>query len=535
MPRRLGSIYCFQRASQICASPVTKLVKYLSLEDTTSNINESASHDQGYLTISEDEKVARSPRFVFVTNKKSKLVFLSCREGFDTHGGCMALTTVDWEIVAGIKEESKRTIVDIVRVPSHVTDDDSNGEQKVLNMSFPGIFTSQLSGESCASPDGKYIFITTQWGSVSKVVRINLGNGKLSLIDFTIDGKGSHLSSQSVLYITKEGDAIVSLSEPNCPPIIGILRCDILKEDVTPIDGPLLAELPPINASEKFISRTSAFNRKIKDIHYDVLNFVVPNGSKGGTLQGILVLPPAIGDRKVPLIVVPHGGPHSCTSTIYTPSYAFLCGHGGYAILHCNYRGSSGFGQESIESLPGSVGSQDVEDVVSLTNYALSSWKHLDSSRIGVCGGSHGGFLAGHLIGQFPDIFKVAAMRNPVTNIATMVTTTDIPDWCYVETFGTGYYNWKTFRGPTKDELSAMWEASPIAHVDEVRAPVLIALGMSDKRVPPSQGTEYFHIMRSKGIPSKLLMYPDDDHAIDRVESEADHWINIKKWFDEHL
>lgn len=58
---------------------------------------------------------------------------------------------------------------------------------------------------------------------------------------------------------------------------------------------------------------------------------------------------------------------------------------------------------------------------------------------------------------------------------------------------------------------------------------------MSDKRVPPSQGTEYFHMVRSKGIPSKLLMYPDDDHAIDRVESEADHWINIKKWFDAHL
>ena len=58
---------------------------------------------------------------------------------------------------------------------------------------------------------------------------------------------------------------------------------------------------------------------------------------------------------------------------------------------------------------------------------------------------------------------------------------------------------------------------------------------MSDKRVPPSQGIEYFHAMRSKGVPTKLLMYEDDDHAIDKVVSEADHWINIKRWFDEHL
>ena len=62
-----------------------------------------------------------------------------------------------------------------------------------------------------------------------------------------------------------------------------------------------------------------------------------------------------------------------------------------------------------------------------------------------------------------------------------------------------------------------------------------MALGMSDKRVPPSQGIEYFHAMRSKGVPTKLLMYEDDDHAIDKVVSEADHWINIKRWFDEHL
>lgn len=137
-----------------------------------------------------------------------------------------------------------------------------------------------------------------------------------------------------------------------------------------------------------------------------------------------------------------------------------MCQHGGYAILHCNYRGSSGFGQNALESLAGTAGSLDVEDVVHLTKHALASNDALDSSRVGVCGGSHGGFLSGHLIGQYPELFKVAAMRNPVTNIASMVTATDIPDWCYVETFGAGYYDWNVFRGPTKNELSAMWEAS---------------------------------------------------------------------------
>jgi len=126
-------------------------------------------------------------------------------------------------------------------------------------------------------------------------------------------------------------------------------------------------------------------------------------------------------------------------------------------------------------------------------------------------------------------------MRNPVTNVASMVTATDIPDWCYVETFGSGYHGWEESRGPTREELDAMWRASPIAHLDGVVAPTLIALGLQDRRVPPSQGMEYYYALRSKGVPTKLLTYEQDNHAIDRVASEADHWINCKKWFDEHL
>jgi acylaminoacyl-peptidase len=74
-----------------------------------------------------------------------------------------------------------------------------------------------------------------------------------------------------------------------------------------------------------------------------------------------------------------------------------------------------------------------------------------------------------------------------------------------------------------------------IAHIDNVQAPTLVAIGSSDNRVPPSQGLEYYHALRSKGVDTKLLIYKDDDHAIDKVRSEADHWINIKKWFDKYL
>jgi len=81
-----------------------------------------------------------------------------------------------------------------------------------------------------------------------------------------------------------------------------------------------------------------------------------------------------------------------------------------------------------------------------------------------------------------------------------------------------------------------MYDASPIAHIEKIKqCPTLVAVGMKDRRVPPSQSLEYFYALRSKGVKTKLLVYDDDDHAIDKVASEADHWVNIKRWFDEHL
>ena len=118
-------------------------------------------------------------------------------------------------------------------------------------------------------------------------------------------------------------------------------------------------------------------------------------------------------------------------------------------------------------------------------------------------------------------------MRNPVVNIASMVTTTDIPDWCYVEALGS--YNWEQFRPPSKEQLDAMWESSPVQYIEAVKAPTMVALGLADIRVPPSQGLEWYYSLRSMGVPSKLLTYPEDDHAIGNVACEADHWVNAKR------
>ena len=119
--------------------------------------------------------------------------------------------------------------------------------------------------------------------------------------------------------------------------------------------------------------------------------------------------------------------------------------------------------------------------------------------------------------------------------MASMVTVSDIPDWCYVEALGCGKYDFDAFRPPTAEELHEMWKASPVAHIGGVVAPTLVALGAKDRRVPQSQGLEWHHALRSKGVETRLLVYPEDVHAIDKPASEADQWLNIVGWLKKHL
>jgi len=293
---------------------------------------------------------------------------------------------------------------------------------------------------------------------------------------------------------------------------------------------------------------------------------VPPDSATGVPIEAILLLPPDSFDAKdgaafcakkkpskcqLGLVVVPHGGPHSCTPTSWVGSYAYLARETGCAVLHVNYRGSIGFGAPDLNSLPGKVGDQDVRDMVFATELALElessdapegaegkaagGKKLLDRDRVAVVGGSHGGFLGGHLVGQRPDLFKCAALRNPVTNLPAMCSVSDIPDWCTVEALGLGHYDFKGFSPCPPEALPHMFAKSPVAHIDKVCAPTLLALGEKDRRVPCSQGVEYYHLLKARGVPARLLMYPEDSHPIDKPASEADQWVNIAAWINQHL
>ena len=248
-----------------------------------------------------------------------------------------------------------------------------------------------------------------------------------------------------------------------------------------------------------------------------------------------------------------------------------------------NYRGSRGYGQNFLSSLPGKCGRQDVDDVMQ----SLEDVKkviEVDSSKVSIFGGSHGGFLTTHLIGkfhiciqppwvvrssfwrkptqpqpcvvlvvhmfialcaysvhqpyfffplflrfpgQFPDTFWAAATRNPVTNVAHMASSTDIPDWCYVEC-GIPY---EVDRLPTSEDYSIMFNASPIAHAGNVKTPLLMMVGDADRRVPMTQGIDYYKLLKARGVNTRLLVYPENRHSLaNTLAAESDSWVNSALW-----
>ena len=183
---------------------------------------------------------------------------------------------------------------------------------------------------------------------------------------------------------------------------------------------------------------------------------------------------------------------------------------------------------------------QDVQDVI----YCLEQLKSeknvnqvslVDPSRVCVIGGSHGGFLSAHLIGQFPKLFKAAALRNPVTNIPAMFSGTDIPDWCYVETAGPENYHFDSFRVPSAEDLQRAYQHSPIRFIDNVETPTILLLGGKDRRVPCSQGIEYYHALAARKVPAKMLFFPEDVHALDKPCTEAEQWIATAEFLSSYL
>lgn len=255
--------------------------------------------------------------------------------------------------------------------------------------------------------------------------------------------------------------------------------------------------------------------------------------------QVTLLLPRAASStNRVPLIVYPHGGPHSSSVNSFSLGVAAMLASN-FAVMHVNFGGSLGLGQDSIEALPGKAGTADVSEVLQATRWAVLSTPCLDVNRVGYVGGSHGGFLGAHCSTVPGNLYKKVALRNPVVNIASMVNVTDIPEWAFCEA-GVNPMSETTGLALCADPtaLAMMWKASPVARVrtdGQKPGTTLLFVGGGDRRVPPEQSIEWHRLIteaHGAGVVT-LRWYPESGHAIDEVPNGDDVWVHTLELFSE--
>ncbi|KAA0159118.1 hypothetical protein FNF28_05985 [Cafeteria roenbergensis] len=271
-----------------------------------------------------------------------------------------------------------------------------------------------------------------------------------------------------------------------------------------------------------------------------------------------------------PVVLLLHGGPHSALPGLLSPTVVSMLAEG-YGVVFVNFRGSLGYGERSVNSLPGLCGRRDVEDCElalrvaveasrnrgaggassASDSEALHGWGRpltsarlgptsagargqasaacgeLDASRVVAWGGSHGGFLGAHLTAGRGSV-AAACLRNPVIDVAAMASATDIPEWCLAE--GAGATMDPSQRWYSPEVAAAMHACSPLYALRKGGAPTLVGIGSKDLRVPPFNGYLLHNTLRGQGVPSRLLVYPDDSHPMASFAADVDFCVNGLAW-----
>ena len=459
----------------------------------------------------------RSPRF---SPDGRILVFLENPAG-GPHHRCARLMSISFNAELGAPEdESLKTLVDVVESFEGLTtrttpsSDDGLLPPNAAADKFYGIYAVSLP-RYCWDDAGR-VWINTIADSFSRILVVDGKTGE-STTRATFGGTALGVfGSHAVSYSSSAG-------RPG-------LRLDVR---VMTTSGGLRGQYKTPLSSE-FLLENEFSGERFETIHYGSLT---PARGPPIPYSALLRLPfPASSPGgKCPLIVFPHGGPHSAFTndwSLYIDGFLRL----GFAVLAVNYRGSVGRGQASIDSLPGHVGDYDVEDVHRAALHALrENPAALDEGKVAVFGGSHGGFLTAHLIGKYPDFYRVAVCRNPVINLANMFGVTDIPDWTYVEGVPNGADAYAAGVVPSAERYKDLISRSPIAHAHNVKCPTMILVGLKDLRVPPSQGIQFYKCLKARGVETDLKTFPEDVHSLSRVETEAECFVLVVRWFLKHL
>jgi len=249
-------------------------------------------------------------------------------------------------------------------------------------------------------------------------------------------------------------------------------------------------------------------------------------GAEGWDVDGFLMKP--IGwepSKKYPMVLSIHGGPAGMSGFDWFHEFQVYAAHG-WAVFFTNPRGSTGYGEKFDRGVQLHWGDKPYTDIMNGVDAVLAKNPWIDAERLGVTGGSYGGFMTNWIISHTTR-FKAAVTLRSISNFISDDGTRD-----------SAYGHSEDFGGDIFDRFETYWDTSPLKYVKNVKTPTLVMHSDMDFRVPIEQGEQWFRALQHFGVPSEIVFFPRENHNLTRTGEPA-HLVESLKWqvywFDRYL
>ncbi len=284
----------------------------------------------------------------------------------------------------------------------------------------------------------------------------------------------------------------------------------------------------PLGASAESPRRLTAVNAdffgEVALVEPEAFAYV---GAEGWPMEGWL-LPPvgATAGARYPLILSIHGGPHAAYGNLFFFDFQLLAARG-WGVLFTNPRGSTNYGEQFTLASNDDWGGGDYRDLLLGVDAALARAPWIDRERLGVTGGSYGGYMVNWMITQ-TDRFKAAVTERSICNMVSKWGTSDV-----------GYLgNDLQWGGPPWENMAFYLDRSPLTHVAKVRTPTLLIHSERDFRCLIEQGEQFFTALKYLGCPAEFVRFPDEGHELSRSGQPLHRLERLRRivgWFEKYL
>ncbi|MCG2419006.1 alpha/beta fold hydrolase [Aequorivita sp. F47161] len=396
------------------------------------------------------------------------------------------------------------------------------------------------------SPDGKSFYYTTDDNSeFSYLMKYNVEDGTkekvlekdwdINAFYFTHNGKYSVLFSnedaKTKMYVTE----VATGNELNFPEIDGqaISAARFSNDETMALLTVGSSQLPTNTysynlATQEYYKLTNVLNPEINPNDLVEATVVRYKSFDGLEIPAIYYQPKqATVNNKVPALVWVHGGPGGQSRQNYSSLIQYLVNHG-YAILAVNNRGSSGYGKSFYRMDDQNHGDKDLKDCIAGKDW-LSSQENIDKDKIGIIGGSYGGYMTMAALTYAPEEFEVGVNIFGVTN--WIRTLKSIPPW------------WASFKdalylemgNPNTADSVRLKQISPLFHTENVTKPLMVLQGAQDPRVLKIESDEIVEGVKKNGVPVEYVVFEDEGHGFVKKENEIVAGKRILNFLDKYL